>query len=547
MRKQRSSIDGFTPRRAGKSLTGHIGDTSKPISKFVDANGDSSPLTSYGSVHEFGKKRTSPVIGRSDIDESLKDIDDSTEKPKKISRRARKRMEKRAKKQHGRAHKIIKWTSIVLLTLLVVAGGYIGYKFIAAGNNIFQGSFLDIFQSQPLKKDSNGRSNFLILGTSEDDPGHGGANLTDSMMIVSIDQKNKNIFTFSIPRDLYVEYGEACLSGYSGKINVYFSCSDEGTNNEAEQNRLTKTQKLVGDIFGLDIQYGVHVNHTVIKEAVNAVGGVDVDVQGSNGAPGVLDRNFDWRCNFKCYLVKYDNGIHHLDGEHALYLSMARGDVAPTYGLANSNFDREKNQQKILIALKEKAMSTGTLTNYDTVIKLIDSFGNNMRTNIKTSEIRTLMQVTSEVKTSNFHMLSLFDEDNRVVTTGAYNGASVVMPVDGIYNYSGIQAFIRKNLSNDPVAKEAAPIAIMNGTGQTGYGQSKADLLTKQGFNVSTVGNAPDGSYENVEVYQIGTGNTGTAKKLADMYKITVKKTKPPVVVNGNIRFVIIFGAVTQQ
>ena len=286
------------------------------------------------------------------------------------------------------------------------------------------------------------------------------------------------------------------------------------------------------------------MNHTVIKEAVDAVGGVDVNVQGSNGAPGVLDRNFDWRCNYTCYLVKYVNGVHHLDGEHALYLSMARGDIEPTYGLGNSNFDREINQQKILMALKEKAMSTGTLTNLGTITKLIDSFGSNLRTNIQTKEIRTLMQVTGEITTKNTHTLTFFDKDNLLVKTGSYNGASVVMPSAGIYDYTEIQAYIAKNLSSDPAVREAAPIVVLNGTGQSGYGQTKADELTKKGYNVVSVANAPDGTYTTVEIYQIGKDNTATATKLAKTYNVKIKHTAPPVEVDSNVRFVIIFGVV---
>jgi hypothetical protein len=223
---------------------------------------------------------------------------------------------------------------------------------------------------------------------------------------------------------------------------------------------------------------------------------------------------------------------------------MARGDIAPTYGLANSNFDREKNQQKILIALKDKAMTTGTLTNLDAVTRLIDSFGNNMRTNIKTSEIRTLMQVVSEVKPNDFHTLSLFGDEG-VVTTGGYNGQSVVMPIEGVYNYAGIRAFIKKNLTSDPIAREAAQIAVFNATGQAGYAQTKANYLNEKGYNVTFVGNAPDGTYGKVEVYQIGSGNTETAKALAKLFSITVKKTKPPVSVDSDISFVIILGAVS--
>jgi LCP family protein required for cell wall assembly len=385
----------------------------------------------------------------------------------------------------------------------------------------------------------------LILGTTEDDPGHQGSDLTDSMMVVSIDQKNKNIFMFSVPRDLYVQYGEACTSGYAGKINAYFSCVDDGTTADAEQKRLTKTEKLVGDIFGLDIQYGIHANGEVIKEAVDAVGGIDVNIEGSGGAPGVLDRNFDWRCKYTCYLVKYDNGVHHLDGAHAWYLSMARGDIAPTYGLANSNFDREKNQQKILIAVKDKAMTTGILTNLNAVTKLIDAVGNNLRTNIQTNEIRTLMQVASDVKSADIKTLSLVGDTDSVVTTGQQGGASVVMPSAGIYDYSDIQSFIKKNFSSDPVVREAAPIIVLNGSGQTGFGQTKADALKSDGYNVALVDNAPSGTYDKVEIYQIGTESSKTAEKLASLYNVTIKKTAPPITVGSSIQFVIIFGSAT--
>lgn len=545
MKKQRSSIDGFIPRRSENGL-GNINSDNVQNLILNSSESKAQLMGSNNMISRFGKQKTNMSVGRSDIDESLRDIDDSQEPVKKLTRRQRRRIAKLARKPKNSKKRIIRWIIIALLAVMLVFGGYAAIRFIAAGNNIFQGNLFDIFQSQPLKQDSGGRSNFLILGTSEDDVGHNGANLTDSMLVVSIDQKNKNMYMFSVPRDLYVEYGMACISGYSGKINAFFSCVSEDDTVEAEQDRLSQTQKLVGDIFGLDIQYGIHVNHTVIKEAVDAVGGIDVKIEGSNGAPGILDRNFDWRCNYKCYLVKYDNGIQHLDGEHALFLSMARGDIAPTYGLGNSNFDREKNQQKILISLKDKAISTGTITNIGAVTKLIDSFGNNLRTNIQTKEIRTLMQVTGETKAQDIVSVGLFGDDNPVVTTGGYNGASVVMPSAGIFNYTGIQAFIKKSLTSDLAIREAAPIVVLNGTGQSGFGQAKADTLIEAGFNVTLIDNAPDGTYDKVEVYQIGKDNIATADKLAKMYKVTIKKTAPPIPVYGNVRFVIIFGATTE-
>jgi hypothetical protein len=335
----------------------------------------------------------------------------------------------------------------------------------------------------------------------------------------------------------------ACNSGYQGKINEFFNCvNDDYTTKEAEEQRLSETRAFVGEIFGMDIQYGVHVNNTVIKDAVNAVGGVDVDIQGSNGDPGILDRNFDWRCNYKCNLVKYDNGVHHLDGEHALYLAMARGDIAPTYGLGNSNFDREKNQQKIIVALKEKAVSTGTLTDLGKVTGLIDSLGNNLRTTFETSEIRTLMKLGSDIPSSSIKTLSLFGDENSLVTSGNYNGASVVMPAAGIFDYSDIRTFLKQKLSTDAVTREGAQVVVLNGSGVAGVAQTEADKLTEAGFIVSEVGNAPEGTYGDVEVYQVGQGMTGTKARLESAFGVKTKTTAPPVEVAEGTNFVVIFG-----
>jgi LCP family protein required for cell wall assembly len=541
MKNKRPSIDGFVPRRIGSQLGELHNSTPNPEAIYP---ADRTIHTDDDNIQQpIGVSRPGQSIGRSDIDESLREIDNS-QPVKKQSKRQRRRLEKQAKPR-SKAKLIIKRALIVLLVIALGFGGYLGVKAFLASNNIFKGSIFDIIQSQPLKQDSNGRSNFLVLGTSEDDPGHGGAYLTDSMMVVSIDQNNKNAYMFSIPRDLYVQYNMACNSGYAGKINEYFNCvNDDYDSPDAEQQRLSETQSFVGDIFGMDIQYGVHVNNTVIKDAVDAVDGVDVDIQGSGGASGILDRNFDWRCNYNCYLVKYDNGIHHLDGVHALYLAMARGDIAPTYGLGNSNFDREKNQQKIIIALKEKAVTTGTLTNLGKVTGLIDALGSNLRTNIQTKEIQTLMKLGSEINTADIQTISLFDGENRVVTSGPYNGASVVMPSAGIFDYSEIRAYIADSLSSDPLKREKAGIVVLNGSGTVGVGQTVADTLEAGGFVIDSVDNAPEGTYGAIEIYVVDDTKTGTLTKLKELYpNAVIKTTTPPVTVTDDVSFVMVVGA----
>ena len=547
MKKTKSNIEGFVLRRPGTQI-GSLHDPHKSQGKATDTDPIDRPLIQQSNERsvELGREQTGRAIGRSDIDESLNEID--SEKPKeKLTRKQRRMMKKMAKRSRNKKRKVLKRILIFVAVIIVAVGGFAVYRFIDMGGRVLQGNILDIFQTKPLAQDKNGRSNFLVLGTTEDDPNHPGSNLTDSMLVVSINQKDKDIFMFNIPRDLYVEYGMACVAGYSGKVNAYFSCINDGSTNEEEQDRLLRTQELVGNIFGLDIQYGVHINQTVLKEIVDAIGGIDVDIQGSNGAPGILDRNFDWRCNYTCYYVKYDNGVHHLDGTHALFLSQARGDVAPTYGLGNSNFDREKNQQKILTAMKVKATSSGILTNLGALTKIMDALGKNLRTNVKTEEIRTLTKVVNDIKQRDIHTISLVDSEDpskTVVKTGNIGGASVVMPRTGVYQYDEIQEFIKVSMEPiDEAANEAAPIAVFNGSGKSGLAQTEADKLIDDNLTVSQIDNAPSGNYKSIEIYQIGTGYQATADRLSDIYGVKIKTSQCPVKVNKDIQFAIILGA----
>jgi LCP family protein required for cell wall assembly len=410
---------------------------------------------------------------------------------------------------------------------MVLLGGYVGVKAMLASSSIFQGNLLDIFQNKPLKADANGRTTILILGSTDDDPKHPGNSLTDTILLVSLDQKKKEATMFSLPRDLWVKYGQACAAGYEGKLNGYFYCSNQGTSKDDEQQRLTKAQKFIGNIIGMEIQYGVHVNSVVVRDAVTAVGGIDVEIK-SKDPRGILDRNFDGQCNYKCYKVKYTNGVHHLDGGAAMYLSMARGASAPTYGLG-SNFEREQNQQNVLMALQKKAMSSGVLSNPSAVTGLIDTVGNNLRTNFEASEIQTLIGLAKDIPASKVQRIQLNSEKNPIVTTGFVGDASVVRPVEGLFDYDNLQRYIRQQISADPVAREAATLAVFNGSGVTGLARQKADKLGEMDFSVVDVGTAPAGNYETVEIYATASSKPATIAKLEGIYSVKAKTTTPPI------------------
>ena len=384
-KKQSSSIDGFVPRRVGSKL----GDLhNNGTFKRRNLNQPSKELHSGDDkTNPIGQQLQGRIIDRSDIDDSLKSIDNSSQdglgKPERQHRR-----NKRLKPPHNK-HRVVKIILFTLLAVVLAIGGYLAFKALSTIISVSNGNIFGLIQKQPLKEDANGRSNILIFGTAEDDKDweHEGANLTDSIMVLSVDQTNYNAYMVSLPRDLWVTYDEGCMVGYQGKLNaVYFCASDDGSDEAAGAQAL---QNKVGEILGLDIQYYTHVNFTVFVDAVDAVGGIDVKIE-SDDPRGILDRNLDWRCNFNCYYVNYKNGeTVHLDGEHALALARARNS-SDGYGLSGGNFDREKNQQKILKALREKAVSAGTLTNIVAVTDLIDALSDNLRTNFNTKEIQNI-------------------------------------------------------------------------------------------------------------------------------------------------------------
>lgn len=558
MKSKRASLDGFVPRRIGSQL-GELHGTKLPTYSVEPVNRD---LHTGDSQQEpVGVARPGQAIGRSDIDESLRDID-SNEPVKKLSRRRRRQLEKlageRFKKKKSRTRRIIKWVIILIIAGVIGFAGYTAYQTFVASGKIFKGNIFDILTqtNQPLKQDSNGRTNILVLGTSEDDPGHDAGNLTDSIMILSIDQTNKNAYMISVPRDLYVQYGEACASGYAGKINVYYSCvGGDGTKGDVEADRtaLTKTSAFIGNIFGLDIQYGVNVNYTVFRDIVDALGGTITVTIDSRDPKGQMDSNFDWKCGASystrlknCppdgHYIQYTNGQHVIDAEHALYLAQARGDVAPTYGFEQSNFDREKNQQMIIKAVRDKAMSAGALTDFAKINSIITSLGNNLRTTFEAGEVKTLVSLAQTIPDSSINSISLIDGDKPIMTTGPINGQSSVFPAAGTYDYSALQAFVKQQLSNDPIVRENAPVAIYNASGVAGAAQTEANTLTSDNFNVTTIASAPIGKYSPYELYQVGTGDPGTKAKLEQLLGVTTKTTTPPVTAPGTVKFIIIIG-----
>lgn len=440
----------------------------------------------------------------------------------------------------------IKRTLLYLGVILVLLGGYLGWKFLYNTSRIFDGNILGFLNTTRLRGEDEGRVNILLAGTSEGDPGHDGADLTDSIMLVSLDTENYTSFTVSIPRDLWVDYGRACASGYSGKINVAYQCGKDTKFKEAgyPEGGMGLLQKIVSTNFGVPIHYYGKINYKAFEQAVDSVGGIDIKLK-TDDPRGILDRIFDWECNYQCYKVKYPNGKLKLNGEQALDLARARGDYTgyPTYGTGN-DFGRTNRQRDMLVALKDKVLSVNTFFNPAKITGLLDAAGNNVKTNFKVSELRRLYDLSKKYDNDKIKSIDLSSEEVSLVTTDMYAGQSIVLPSAGLEDFSQIKAYFKKLTSKDPVVREDASVVVLNASGVVGAAQKKADALGERNITVSEVGNATNRK-TTVIIDKSGGSKSATKKALEDAFGVIVVKnsSKYADAKNYNVDFVVIIGS----
>lgn len=344
------------------------------------------------------------------------------------------------KQGRPRWKKILRGCAIVLIAIIVATGGYLGYKFF---RDFGWQNFLSLFDQTKLKGEDVGRVNILLAGDSADDPGHSGADLTDSIMLVSIDTKTNKAFMLSIPRDLYVNIPN---NGYA-KINEAYEDGQAEHFSESgyPAGGMGLLEETVSQKFNVPINYYALINYTAFRDAVNAVGGITVNIQ-SDDPRGLYDPSIDWTTHGP--LVNLTNGPHTLNGEQALDLARARGDAYGSYGFPLADFNRTQHQRQMLLALAAKASSLGVLSNPVKVGDLFDAYGKNVKTDFHLNELRRLNTIMKKIPQSRISSAALegatySGRKNVNLVQGAdYSGEDVLVPTAGLDNYTQIDNYV---------------------------------------------------------------------------------------------------------
>lgn len=293
---------------------------------------------------------------------------------------------------------------------------------------------------------------------------------SDVNMLVTINPKTSTILLTSMSRDTYVETvcdadgDTACPEGQMDKIThtgIY---------------GLNTTRQTVEKFYDLKVNYSFRVNFTSVIDVVDALDGIDLNVEEGEQC------DLFW-ANMKPGLPV---GLHHVDGETALAFARERK------AYVGGDYQRVRNQQKVMQAIINRAISSSALVNYTSFINSLESaFETNMTYDEITDLIKYELQAKPDWKFETYQISGLGDE---LMCASLGQAASVQVP----------------DLNTVRIAREKIE-AVMNGKSSSTVaedGEPQYDYYPSQSTSNSTDYLTPEVEDDNVYTDQIQQDQT---------------------------------------
>ncbi|WP_330949216.1 LCP family protein [Virgibacillus sp. MG-45] len=289
------------------------------------------------------------------------------------------RIVRRVKKRKLR--KRIFFIAVPLLVFLS-AFSYFTYLYITA-DSVFSKSYQDDGREKSELRDkvvnpSDDNVSVLIMGVDASDIRNNADNSrTDTMMVATLNIKEKSVKLLSIPRD--------------SLVYIPFDGSETRINHAHSKGGTTAAVETVENLLNIPIDYWVKVNFNAFIDVVDAIDGIKVDVpyefreQDSNDVAGAI------------HLLP---GEQQLDGEEALALARTRK--------LDNDIERGKRQQEIIKAIVKKAVSMNSILKIDDVMEAV---GSNMTTNMSFSDMKSFISYGTSGKNLKIDSYSLEGED----------------------------------------------------------------------------------------------------------------------------------------
>lgn len=235
-----------------------------------------------------------------------------------------------------------------------------------------------------LKEDYDKVVNVLAIGVD------GSETRSDTILLASMNLESKSISLVSIPRDTRVKY-----KGGWDKITHLFSYDNSGQ----------LTLDTVKDITGVDIHYVGIINFDGFSNAIDELGGVDIEV------PDLGKGGMYYDDPVQDLHIALPAGYQHLDGQEA------QGFVRFRSGYANADLGRIETQRYFLQELVKQKLNFKYITKVPGVFEVLEG---DLRTNYGCVDIISQMIKMIGMNGENINSYSLPGESGMASTRYGY-------------------------------------------------------------------------------------------------------------------------------
>lgn len=363
------------------------------------------------------------------------------------------------------------------------------------------------------------RLNILLLGVGGE--GHDGAQLTDTILVASVDLNARKIGLVSIPRDMAFPLGGGRFMKINA-VNAYAEQSHPGAG-------ARETANAFAELFAMRIDHVVRVDFKGFETFIDTLNGVEVEVERSFTDNEYPTDDFKWQS------VSFEKGRQRMDGATALRFVRSRHG---TNG-EGSDFARSARQQKVLLAVRDKLLSRSTLANPERTVKLYEAVAKNVQTDLSPWDLVKLAPLAQGFSRDSVVTTVLTDAPDGELTPSNVEGAFMLFPKK--QDWSEIREIVR-----DPFKTREERLAvykpesdvrleIKNGTYRNGFASLIKERLAQIGYRVEAVSNAGFRGYEKTVIFDLTNG--AKSKELARLKKLldaNVSTTVPSWLANSS-------------
>ncbi len=382
--------------------------------------------------------------------------------------------------------------------------------------------------------------NVLLLGIDQR-PGEHGYFRTDTMILLHINPKTGDVGMISFPRDLWVE-----VPGYwETRIN---SAHVIGDAKEYPGGGPALAKKTVENFIGQPVDYYVRINFEGFRKLLEEIGCIDIDVPKLIDDPTFPDDNYGYD---PLYL---EPGHYCMDADLALKYARTRH--------VDSDFGRMQRQQQVIMAIKDKVLSTGELPHLvSRAPTLLNILSDSITTDMPLSKMIALANVARTLNLDNMRRLII--NVNMVEPTITEKGASVLLPkmdiiraaVDEFFaadsetkntpqNHADVQTKTEPSPTAPPTAttviQQDVRLVVLNGASHPGQEKELSDILIAHGYNVVGTGRADRSDYAQTQI--IASDSAQITRQLADLLGVSDQNIRPGTPDQLQADIVIIIG-----